>query len=108
MKINKIKTFLAAALSIGLLSSCVNDDDTKVPEYNPLVFGESFNAGFDNTLLEIEGWKNYAQAGTARWKTQVYQNNGYAEFTSFQSGNPSNIGWLISPPINLDQHEGEK
>lgn len=108
MKISNLKIFLFASLSIGLLSSCVNDDDTALPEYSPLVFGENFNAGIDNTLLEIEGWKNYAQTGSVLWKTQIYSGNGYAEFTSFQSNEPSNIGWLISPSINLDAQEGEK
>jgi len=108
MKINKLTTLLFASLSIGILSSCVNDDDTVLPEYKALILGENFSEGADNTLLEIEGWTNYAETGTVRWTNQTYSGNGYAEFTSYQSGQSSNIGWLISPAINLDAQEGEK
>lgn len=108
MKLNKLTTLLFASLSIGIFSSCVNDDDTSLPEYKALVFAENFSAGADNTLLEIDGWLNYAETGTVRWTNQTYSGNGYAEFTSFQSGQASNIGWLITPPINLDAQEGEK
>lgn len=108
MKINKLTTLLFASLSIGIFSSCVNDDDTVLPEYKALILGENFSEGADNTLLEIEGWTNFAEAGTVRWTNQTYSGNGYAEFTSFQSNQASNIGWLISPAINLDAQEGEK
>lgn len=108
MKINKLTTLLFASLSMGIFSSCVNDDDTVLPDFKPLILGENFSEGADNTLLEIEGWKNYAEAGTVRWTNQTYSGNGYAEFTSYQSGQASNIGWLISPPIDLDAQEGEK
>lgn len=108
MKINKLKVVLFAALSLGVLSGCVNDDDTTLPEYSPLIFAENFDAGVDNTLLEIEGWRNYAETGTVLWTNQTYSGNGYAEFTSYQSGQSSNIAWLISPSINMDENEGEK
>lgn len=108
MKINKLTTLLFASLSIGIFSSCVNDDDTVLPEFKALILGENFSEGADNTLLEIEGWTNFAETGTVRWTNQTYSGNGYAEFTSFQSGQASNIGWLISPAINLDAQEGEK
>ncbi|MEZ0007692.1 hypothetical protein ABH942_003078 [Flavobacterium sp. 28YEA47A] len=108
MKMNKITTLLFASLTMGMMSSCVNDDDTSLPEYTPLIFGEDFSEGVDNTLFEKEGWTNFAETGTVRWTNQVYSGNGYAEFTSYQSGQPSNIGWLITPGINLDAQENEK
>lgn len=108
MKINKLTTLLFASLTMGMMSSCVNDDDTSLPEYTPLIFGEDFSEGADNTLFEKDGWTNFAEAGTVRWTNQVFSGNGYAEFTTFQSGQASNIGWLITPSINLDAQEGEK
>ncbi len=108
MKMNKITTLLFASLTMGMMSSCVNDDDTSLPEYTPLIFGEDFSEGVDNTLFEKDGWTNFAEAGTVRWTNQVFSGNGYAEFTTFQSGQASNIGWLITPSINLDAQEGEK
>ena len=34
--------------------------------------------------------------------------NGYAEFSSFQSGQAVNISWLISPAIDMDTQDNEK
>jgi len=71
------------------------------------VFEESFNSATDNTDLNIAGWLNYAQEGSELWSEQVYSGNGYAEFSAYNSGDSSNIGWLISPGIDMDAQEGE-
>ena len=71
------------------------------------VFEESFNTAIDNTDLNIDGWLNYAEAGSELWTEQVYSGNGYAEFNAYNTGEASNIGWLISPGIDMDAQEGE-
>ena len=71
------------------------------------VFEETFNTAIDNTDLNIDGWLNYAEAGTELWSEQVYSGNGYAEFNPYNSGDSSNIAWLITPGIDLDAQEGE-
>ncbi len=71
------------------------------------IFGEDFQTVTNNTNLDIDGWINYAEAGSKVWIERVYQRNGYAEFNPFRSGDASNIAWLITPGINLDEHEGE-
>lgn len=101
---NKLKSILFLALTAGIVMSCVNDDDTSLPNYEQLKFSQDFNEGSDNTVLVTEGWLNYAQEGTAVWKIQQYSGNGYAEFSSFQSGNSSNIAWLVSPAITLEEN----
>lgn len=107
MKMFKLLGFAFA--SAALLSGCVNDDDTELANYTPTVVGTDFEVGlYDGDVMEISGWKNYAQAGDELWRNQYYGDNNYAEFTGFQSGDASNIGWLISPAINMDLHEGEK
>lgn len=109
MKKNFLKYMLLLAFPIGLLTSCVSDDDTSLPNYSPIILGEDFETNaVDNTILTIDGWDNYAEAGTAKWKFQYYSSNNYAEFTSFQSGDASNIAWLISPAVDMDAHEAEK
>lgn len=110
MKTNKFKAILFCASIAALFCGCTKDDDFEIQEFTPMVFAEDFNGGtvLDNTVLDTPGWTNYAEAGTVKWKEQVYSHNAYAEFSSFQSGELSNIGWLISPPINMDAHEGEK
>ncbi len=71
------------------------------------VFEETFNSATDNTNLNITNWINYAEAGEELWTEQVYGGNGYAEFTAYNTNNSSNIGWLISPGIDMDVQEGE-
>ena len=68
------------------------------------VFEETFNSATDNTNLNISDWINYAEAGDELWTEQV---NGYAEFSAYATNNSSNIGWLISPGIDMDAQDGE-
>ena len=71
------------------------------------VFEETFASAVDNTVLDLTGWINYAEAGSELWSEQVYSGNGYAEFNPYSSGDSSNIGWLITPSIDLDAQDGE-
>ena len=71
------------------------------------VFVETFDDAVDGQDFQFEGWLNYAEVGGAVWTEQVYRGNGYAEFTAFRSGNPVNIGWLITPGIDMDAQDGE-
>ena len=71
------------------------------------VFEETFNSATDNTNLNINGWINYAEAGSELWTEQVFSNNGYAEFTAYRTFDASNIGWLITPGIDMDAQDGE-
>ena len=97
------KLVLVAALTAIMAVGCVGTDDTSLPHYEILPLSQGFdrdvnyNTLRDNTLLEIPGWYNFAQTGSALWKIQVYQGNGYAELTTFQSGDAVNVSWLVSP-----------
>ena len=71
------------------------------------VFEESFSNSIDNTILDTPGWINYAEAGSELWMEDVFSGNGYARFSAFGSGESSNIGWLITPAIDLDAQDGE-
>lgn len=109
MKTNSLKSLLLAVLTAGMFTGCVNDDDTVLPNYKPVIFGEDFETNaVDNTLLEVDGWLNYAETGTTRWKFQYYSGNNYAEFTPFGTTDAVSVGWLISPSITLGAHPGEK
>lgn len=108
MKINKI-FFILGFVSILSLTGCSPEDDQKTPDFVPLVFSEDFSIGaVDDTILDTQGWINFNEVGNAKWKEQVFSNNPYAEFSSFQSGDAVNIGWLVSPSINLDAQENER
>lgn len=109
MKTNKL--ILPLAFAAVLFSGCTKDDDYEVHGLTPMIFAEDFSEGaVDNTVLDTPNWINYAEAGTMLWKEQVYSGDAYAEFSSYNPSAPEpvNIGWLISPAINMDEHEGEK
>lgn len=107
MKSNNFLNIVSFILLL-LVFSCTPEDDIKNPDFNPLLFSEDFSKGaIDNTVLNIEGWRNIAEVGTVQWKTQIFSRNPYAEFSAFQSTNAVNVGWLISPSINMDVVEGE-
>lgn len=102
------KFFGFALIASAALTSCVGDDDTELPNYTPLLLGQDFeNGAADNTVLAVTGWTNYATQGTVLWKNQTYSGNNYAEYTSYQSGELVNVGWLISPAMNMDAQDNE-
>lgn len=108
MKINKTISILGLVSFLSLVG-CSPEDDIKNPDFTPLIYSEDFSVGaVDNTILDNTGWENIAEIGTAKWKEQVYSGNAYAEFTTFLSGDAVNVGWLISPKIDMDLNEGEK
>ncbi len=71
------------------------------------VFEETFANVTDDTNLDIDNWLNYAEIGSELWTEQVYSGNGYAEFNAYATGESTNIGWLISPGIDMDAQSGE-
>jgi len=108
MKTNIFKGILLTGVMALSLTGCTTDSDYKTKDFNPLVFAEDFTGTGDNTVLNIANWTNFAEVGTTKWKQQIYSGNGYAEFSSYQSGDAVDIAWLVSPAINMDAHEGEK
>ncbi len=105
------KTFIYSLLVIaGLTSftSYTSESDVEYPKAKTTLFVENFTDNTDGQVLNSTGWTNYAQAGTKKFTEEVYQDNGYAEFTSFGSGQASNIAWLISPAFDMSKQDGEK
>jgi hypothetical protein len=66
---------------------------------------ETFSGVTNNTDLALNGWSNIAEIGTRVWRGQVFSGNGYAQATSFNSPDPVNVLWLITPPIALDRNK---
>lgn len=96
-----LKKTLLLSFSVVLLTGCVNDDETAIPSLKVPFFSENFNEIDFNQVLDYENWTNFAEAGTKFWIEREFDDDGYAQFSSFMSGNASNIGWLISPSIDL-------
>ena len=105
------KTFIYSLLvTAGLTSftSCTSESDVEYPKAKTTLFVENFTDNTDGQILNSTGWTNYAQTGTKKFTEEVYSGNGYAEFTSFGSGQASNVAWLISPAFDMSKQDGEK
>jgi hypothetical protein len=73
---------------------------------------EDFEPQKNNKPIVIDGWTNYIETGTEAWEgySSTSSNASLGRSARFQpasSGDVSNIGWLITPAINLDEQEGE-
>lgn len=106
------KTFNGSDMVLAL--NDVDDVNFSGPRCSPLnindfdvIFKEDFNTAVDNTDLDIAGWTNFAEVGGELWTEQVFSGNGYAEFSGYFTGDDVNIGWLVSPGINMDTQDNE-
>lgn len=69
-----------------------------------VVVEEDFDSGTDNTNLNFPGWVNFAETGSELWTEQIFSGNGYAEFSAFRTNDDVNVGWLVSPSVDLSAH----
>jgi hypothetical protein len=107
MKKTALYTFLVIA-GLTTLTNCTSDNDVENTRVKTTLFVENFTDNSDGTILNTTGWTNFAQVGTKKFTEEVYSGNGYAEFTSYGSGQASNISWLISPGFDMNKQNGEK
>jgi hypothetical protein len=73
-----------------------------------LIFYEDFETIPVNTGLQISGWKNIAENGSAIFEGKWNAPNRYAEITAFATYQPVVNSWLILPPINLNNSTNEQ
>ena len=108
-----IKTFLLGLFTAVLATGCVGDDDYKLAPFDEPVWSENFETPQDGITFAMPGWTNFNQTGRKVWTKEAFPvppvplppdfvYNGYAEFTTFGSGDAVNVGWLITPAINID------
>lgn len=84
-----------------LTISCTDDGDTELPG---VIVRPIYSEDFDGVpAFNFENWTNFAEAGSKTWFLNSFSGNNYVEFSSFGSGDSSNIGWLVSPAINIDE-----
>ena len=69
---------------------------------------QDFESTPGSGVISIANWTNFATAGTKNW-TSTGTTNKNARFSAFSSTTQqaSNIGWLITPAINLDAYTNE-
>ena len=80
----------------------ISDDDTVYPGISSL--DENFDAlGLaDNDDFAASGWLNFAEVGTYTYSANVFSTDTEVVMSSYQSGEDSNISWLIAPKLNFD------
>lgn len=104
------KKIVLVLITLLPFTGCSPEDDIKIPELTTYKFYEDFASVTEATEgqpIAIVGWTNFSEAGTVKWKQGFYSGTKYAEFTAYQSNQANNIGWLISPAINMDTYENE-
>ena len=75
-----------------------------------LSWTEDFNSGTISETAVLDCWSNFIEAGTRNWIGKYYgtEDNYYAQITAYNSGEKTNVAWLISPTINFDNYDVEK
>jgi len=73
---------------------------------NVVLLFEDFETTTENQDINLNGWINYIEKGTKKWLGKFYNNNKYAQASSYNTGE-ENIIWLVTPPINLDASDNE-
>ncbi|NBC03245.1 MAG: DUF5017 domain-containing protein [Bacteroidetes bacterium] len=62
-----------------------------------------FQSGQDRDEISLSGWTNQATVGDRRWIYRSFDQNLFAQMTSFNAGAPSNESWLVTPEINTSE-----
>lgn len=98
---NIFKKLLLLSITLITITSCVKEDDFGIPTLRPVIYKEDFNEIDFNMNFDYTGWTNFSEAGTKKWIEREFNNDGYIQFSSYLSNEPSNIGWAITPVIDL-------
>jgi hypothetical protein len=77
-----------------------------------VLFSDFFETQVEGEPITGNGWTNFIEAGSETW--EAYSDGGTnaslgisARMGSYQSGDDSNISWLITPEVDFDLQEGE-
>lgn len=75
------------------------------------LFEDDFEGQSTNSLISGNGWTNFIEAGSEGWEaySQTGTNSSQgisARVGSFNSGDDSNVAWLITPQIDLNANTG--
>lgn len=109
MKILKHIFPIAVLTLTGLFIACSPEDEQELPQYNNIIYSVDFQGVLDGTFDETP-FTNFSEVGTKKWfgNKDTRNVNAYYEFSPFQSGQPLNIGWFITPAINLDEAKAKR
>ncbi len=80
-----------------------NDDDNGDDNGDVVTsIDEDFQGYADHAVIDKNGWTAIAQEGERKWICRTHEDNHYAQATAFNSPDPVNIMWMITPPVDLD------
>lgn len=68
------------------------------------LLAETFSNATLSQPITVNGWSTVAEAGSKKWVAKEYPSGSgakYAEMNPYQSGESSNIAWLISPKVAI-------
>jgi endonuclease I len=71
-----------------------------------VLLNENFETATFNQDISINGWINFNETGSKKWKGTGSADNLYAQATSYGSGTENSI-WLVSPTLNLAAYSDE-
>lgn len=64
---------------------------------------EDFQSGQDRDEINLPGWTNQAVVGDRIWIYRSFEQNLFAQMTSFNADAPNNEAWLVTPEINTGE-----
>ena len=64
---------------------------------------EDFQSGQDRDEISLSGWTNQAVVGGRKWIYRSFEDNLFAQMTSFNADAANNESWLVTPEINTDE-----
>jgi hypothetical protein len=67
---------------------------------------EDFESFANNEEILIDGWQNLMIKGNRSWQNKIFNSDGYAQATGYNSGLPEMETWLITPPVTLSSAKG--
>ena len=76
------------------------------------IFEDDFESYANYSSITTNGWVNYTEAGNRDWRAKTTYDDGndgskIAYMSAYNTGDSSNISWLITPVINLDSQGAE-
>ena len=111
------KTYNGSDLVLALnTTNDVNMTDTRcvlldINDFT-VIFEEDFESMPTYTTIASNGWTAYAESGGYNWRALPTNDNGnpgsiIASMGAYNSGDQSNITWLITPAIDFDAQTNE-
>lgn len=108
----KIFKLSLVMLTIGLATGCTGDEE--IAPYKPIFFVQGFEesavgSGSTEVPIAITGWTNVNTLGPRKWIGKTFDDNKFAEFSSFYSTATTlnDEAWLITSKIDFTATEKE-